>query len=107
MAPGMKGNTGLYPFWNPGNSGAAKGFANPVGLATEVLAAALMESRILQVPQEVRYNKNYLPMQQYASSATRLPAPQMPAKLPVIPTDGSLLSQAHASLLLSTGAKKQ
>lgn len=103
----MKANTALYPFWNPGNSGAAENFARPVGVATATLAAALMESRFLSVPQEVSYNKNFLHVQQYASSATRIPAPQMPAKLPVIPTDGSLLSQAHASLVASTGVKQK
>lgn len=104
----MQANTALYPFWNPGNSGAAKNFSNPVGVATETLASALRESRILQVPQEISYNKNFLPIQQYASSATRLPAPQMPRQLPVIPTGAtSLLAQAQSSLLVSTGAKQK
>lgn len=94
----MKANTKLYPFWNPGNSGKAAGFANPTGLAATSLAASLSESRTLQVPQEISQNKNFMPFLQSAASAAIQPAPQMPANIPTIPDPGNLLSLAMATV---------
>ena len=101
----MNSNTAIYPFWNPATSGKARDFANPVGVATATLAAALLESTVLRVPYETAENNNFLRMMQYAPSAGRIPGPQMPAATPMIPTPNDLLSQAYASLLASTGAK--
>jgi hypothetical protein len=96
----MKPNTNLYPFWAPGNSGAAENFAEPFGMKSAQLAAIIQDSLRLRVPQETQYSNSNLAYRQQI--AALVPLPQGPVHVQDPFTQSrSLLDYARQTLSTS------
>lgn len=93
----MTNTVSNYPYWSPQGAGSARRFAEPFNITAVQLEGHVIESRQLDVPQEIHFSQKEVAVIQ--RPAALIPSPQAPVQVPEPFTQSrSLLDYAQQTL---------